>query len=96
MYIVSYSIIVGFHPDLSLPRINIFRSYDQSYNSLISLAHFVLDFNFLTTLKFTNFQVKTTLKQLEAAALPVKLKEKNTALAGSESQKWMVRSCAKG
>ena len=28
MYIVSYSIIATFHPDLSLPRINIFRSYD--------------------------------------------------------------------
>ena len=37
MYVVSYSIIVAFHPDLSLLRINIFRSYDQSYNSLMSL-----------------------------------------------------------
>ena len=35
MYVVSYSIIVAFHPDLSLPRINIFRSYDQSYSSLM-------------------------------------------------------------
>ena len=79
MYIVSYSIIVAFHPDLSLPRINIFRSYNQSYSSLMSLAHFfILDFNF-----FDNPEIykKTTLKQLEAAALSVKLKEKNIALA---------------
>ena len=40
MYVVSYSIVAAFHPDLSLPRINIFRSYDQSFSSLMSLAHF--------------------------------------------------------
>ena len=79
MYVVSYSIIVAFHPDLSLPRVNIFRSYDQSYSLLMSLAHFfVLDFNFLNDPKIFN---KNTLKQLEAAALSVKQKEKNTALA---------------
>ena len=79
MYVVSYSIIVAFHPDLSLPRINIFRSYDQSYNSLMSLAHFfILDFNFFND---PEIYKKNTLKQLEAAALLVKQKEKNTTLA---------------
>ena len=79
MYVVSYSVIVAFHPDLSLPRINIFRSYDQSYNSLMSLGHFfVLDFNFFND---PEIYKKNTLKQLEAAALSVKQKEKNTALA---------------
>ena len=79
MYVVSYSRIVAFHPDLSLPSINIFRSYDQSYNSLMSLAHFfVLDFNFFND---PEIYKKNTLKQLEAAALSVKQKEKNTALA---------------
>ena len=79
MYVVSYSIIVAFHPDLSLPRINIFRSYDQSYNSLMSLAHFfVLDFNFFND---PEIYKKNTLKQLEAAPLSVKQKEKNIALA---------------
>ena len=79
MYIVSYSIIATFHPDLSLPRINIFRSYDQSYSLLMSLAHFfVLDFHVFNDPDIFN---KNTLKQLEAAALSVKQKEKNTALA---------------
>ena len=79
MYIVSYSIIVAFHPDLSLPRINIFRSYDQSFNSLMSLAHFfALNFNFFDDPEIFN---KNTLKQLEAAVLSVNQKEKNTALA---------------
>ena len=79
MYVVSYSIIVAFHPDLSLPRINIFRSYDQSYSLLMSLAHFfVLDFHVFNDPDIFN---KNTLKQLEAAALSVKQKEKNTALA---------------
>ena len=73
MYIVSYSIIVAFHPDLSLPRLNIFRSYDQSYSS--PLAHFfILDFNFFDD---SEIYKKSTLKQLEVAALSVKQKEKN-------------------
>ena len=45
----------------------------------MSLVHiFILDFNF-----FVDSQIykKNTLKQLEAAALSVKQKEKNTALA---------------
>ena len=72
------SIIVAFHPDLSLPRINLFRSYDQSYSLLMSLAHLlVFAFNYLDDSEIFN---KNTLKQLEAAALSVKQKEKNTAL----------------
>ena len=62
MYVVSYSIIVAF------------QSYDQSYNSLMSLApFFVLDFNFFND---PEIYKKNTLKQLEAAALSVKQKEK--------------------
>ena len=54
-------------------------SYDQSYNSLMSLAHFfVLDFNFFND---PEIYKKNTLKQPEAAALSVKQKEKNTTLA---------------
>ena len=40
MYVVSYCIIVAFHPELSIPRIVILRSYDQNPNELISLTHF--------------------------------------------------------
>ena len=72
------SIIVAFHPDLSLPRINLFRSYDQSYSLLMSLAHLlVFAFNYFDDSEIFN---KNTLKQLEAAASSVKQKEKNTAL----------------
>ena len=79
MYVVSYSIIVAFHPDLSLPRINIFRSYDQSYSLLMSLAHFfVLDFHVFNDPDIFN---KNTLKQLEAAALSVKQKEKKYSVS---------------
>ena len=79
MYVVSYSIVVAFYPDFSLPRINIFRSYDQSFSSIMPLAHFyVLDFIFFDDHKINN---KKTLKQLQVAALPVNQKEKNTALA---------------
>ena len=78
MYVVSYNIVAAFHPDLSLPRVNIFRSYDQSFSSLMSLAHFyVLDFNFFDDQEIYN---KKTLKQLKAAVLWVNQKEKNTAL----------------
>ena len=60
MYVVSYSIVVAFHPDLSLPRINTFRSYDQSFSSLMSPAHFyVQDFNFFDDYEIYN---KNTLK----------------------------------
>ena len=60
MYVVSYSIVVAFHPDLSLPRINTFRSYDQSFSSLMSPAHFyVQDFNFFDDYEICN---KNTLK----------------------------------
>ena len=79
MYVVSYSIVVAFYPDFSLPRINIFRSYDQSFSSIMPLAHFyVLDFIFFDDHKINN---KKTLKQLQVAALPVNQNEKNTALA---------------
>ena len=78
MYVVSYNIVAAFHSDLSLPRINIFRSYDQSFSSLMSLAHFyVLDFNFFDDQEIYS---KKTLKHLKAAVLWVNQKEKNTAL----------------
>ena len=40
MYLVSYCIIIAFHPDLNLPRLYIYRSYDQSRADLTSLHHF--------------------------------------------------------
>ena len=50
MYVVSYCIIVPFHPDLKIPRLIISRSYDQNQNELTSLSHFeALENNFLKT-----------------------------------------------
>ena len=50
MYVVSYCIIVPFHPDLKIPRLIISRSYDQNQNGLTSLSHFeALENNFLKT-----------------------------------------------
>ena len=39
MYVVSYCIIVAFHPELNLPRLVIYRSYDETINQLNSLVH---------------------------------------------------------
>ena len=79
MYVVSYCMIVAFHPELKIRRLVIFRSYDQNPNALISLTHFqALQYNFFDNPK--NFN-RTTLKQLEDAAFSVQNREKNTALA---------------
>ena len=79
MYMVSYCMVVAFHPDLKIPRLIIFRSYDQNENALTLLSHFqALEFNFFQDSE--NFN-KTTLNQLEAPAFSVQSREKNTALA---------------
>ena len=79
MYVVSYCILAAFQPELNIPRLVIFRSYDQNPNELTSLTHFqALEYNFFNNSK--NFN-NTTLKQLENAAFLVQNKEKNTALA---------------
>ena len=79
MYVVSYCMVVAFHPDLNIPRLVTFRSYDQSQNALTSLSHFqALELNFFEDPE--NFN-KTNLKQLEAAAFSVQNREKNTALS---------------
>ena len=56
MYVVSYCIIAAFHPELNIPRIVIYRSYDQHPDALKSPAHFqkhkVLELNEETKLNF--------------------------------------------
>ena len=79
MYVVSYCIIVAFHQDLKIPRLIIFRSYDQNQNAPTSLSHFeALENNFFKDQEMFD---RTTLKQLEDAAFSVFNREKNTALA---------------
>ena len=78
MYVVSYCMVVAFHPEIKIPRLVIFRSYEQNPNALISLTHFqALQYDFFDYPE--NFN-KTTLKQLEDAAFLVQNREKNTAL----------------
>ena len=80
MYAVSYCMIVAFHPGLKIPRICIYRSYDQPADKLTSLSHFeTLRYSFFSDKDFYN---EVTLKQLEDAAFKFQNGEKNTALAG--------------
>ena len=79
MYVVSYCMVIAFHPELDIPRICIFRSYDQHTDQLTSLSHFeVLQCNFFAEKDHYN---RVTLKQLEDAAFSVQHREQNTALA---------------
>ena len=79
MYVFSYSIIVAFHPELKIPRLVIFRSYDQNLSALNFLAHFeILQYNFLDDPQNYN---KTTFNQLRYTICAVQNREKNTAMA---------------
>ena len=47
MYVVSYCMVIAFHPELDIPCICIYRSYDQSFEKLTSLSHFeALEYSF--------------------------------------------------
>ena len=79
MYVVSYCIIVAFHPDLNIPRLYIYRSYDQTQQQLTSTTHFeAIQNNFFADKLNYN---KTTYRQLQDAAFAVQNREKNTALS---------------
>ena len=74
MYVVSYCMIIAFHPDLNIPRLYIYRSYDQSDEDLTSLHHFdAVQRNFFNFRE--NFNIKT-LKQLQNTTLAVKNKKR--------------------
>ena len=56
--------ITEFHPSIKLPRISIFRSFDQNKNDLESISHFqVIEYEFFNTEK--EYFNRTTLKQLQ-------------------------------
>ena len=79
MYVVSYCIIVAFHPDLNIPRLFIYRSYDQDSSKLTSLIHIdTIQPNFFHFKE--NFNSKT-LFQLKNVALAVEDRKENTSLA---------------
>ena len=78
MYVISYCLVIAFHPDLKLPGLIIYRSYDQSLEKLTSLSHFeAVEHNFFYNKNSYNM---TALKQLQDAAFSVENREKNTAL----------------
>ena len=74
MYVISYCMIVAFHPELNIPRIVIFRGYNQTQVELQSLTHFqILDYNFFNDKdNFNNVK----LKQLQDASFCVYNREK--------------------
>ena len=79
MYVVTYCIIVAFHPDLNFPRLYIYRSYDQTQQQLVSTTHFeAIQNNFFADKLNYN---KTTYKQLQDTAFAVQNRGKNTALS---------------
>ena len=74
MYVISYCLVIDFHPDLKLPGLIIYRSYDQSLEKLTSLSHFeAVEHNFFYNKNSYNM---TTLKQLQDAAFSVENREK--------------------
>ena len=66
--------IVAFHPELNIPRIVIFRGYNQTQDELQPLTHFqILDYNFFNDKdNFNNVK----LKQLQDASFCVYNREK--------------------
>lgn len=76
IYVVSYCIIVAFHPDVDLPRLYIFRSYDQTREQLRILRQFKGIF-FADKLNFN----QKTFAQLQDVGFAVENREKNTALS---------------
>ena len=74
MYVVSYCIVVAFHPDLNIPRLYIYRSYDQTQQQMISTRHFeAIQNNFFGDKRNCN---KTTYRQLPNAAFAVQKQRK--------------------
>ena len=72
--------VVVFHAKINLPRIVIYRSFNQTENELQSLSHFqILDYDFFNIEK-NNFN-RISLKQLQDAAYSVSNKGKNISLA---------------
>ena len=79
MYVISYCIVVAFHPDLNLPHMFIYRAYDQTKSELESMVHFsVVQKDFFNFPE--NYNLKT-LKQLQDAVLLICNRTRETALA---------------
>ena len=73
MYVISYSQVYTFHPKLKLPKIAVFRSFQQNYDEITSLDHL-----FQEQIPYFN---QVTMSQMKDAAKRVLYKENTVALA---------------
>ena len=79
MYVISYCIVVAFHPDLNLSHMFIYQAYDQIKSDLESMVHFsVVQKDFFNFPESYNLK---TLKQLQDAVLLICNRTRETALA---------------
>ena len=79
MYVISYCMLVAFHPGLKLSHLFTYRAYDQTKDELESMVHFsTIQKDFFNYAE--NFNMKT-LKQLQDTVLSVCNRSIETALA---------------
>ena len=69
MFLVSYVLIVAFHPALNIKRIIIQRSYAHSLEQLTTLNYFSED-----QMKFTDFEITKQLKDIATDVSEIKCK----------------------
>ena len=79
MCVVSYCIVVAFHPDLNFPRLYIYRSYDQTQQQLVSL-HTLKLFK-ITFLQTNSATTRPLINSYKMLLLLFKTEKKNTALS---------------
>ena len=72
MYVISYCQVYAFHPKLKLPKIVVFRSFQQNYDEITSLDH-------LSQEHIPYFD-QVTMSQMKDAAMKVLYKENTVAL----------------
>ena len=73
MFVVSYALIVCFHPKLNIPKIILERSYKHSINELASIDYLTIDQK--------NFADQKLVSQLRDAAFEVNTRQCKNALA---------------
>ena len=73
IFVVSYTLIVCFHPKLNIQKIIVGRSYANSLNELTSISYFTAD-----QLNFTDAKL---VSQLRDSALEVDARQCKNALA---------------
>ena len=76
MYVISYSIVVAFHPSLNIPRLVIYWSFDQTIEELNSKRHFDL----LDSFSHERHRDKNSRRQFNDIAYVVYQKSNNSVL----------------